>query len=184
MTAQRHKSAGLTLIEVLVSLAIFAVIGLAGLAILQSVTRTGTQTEGRLDHLAEIDRSFLILKRDLAQGDHLNTQLNNNRLTLQRNLNQNTLIISYQHTGTNLTRSVQNQNATTQTDQNILANVTELEWRLLDHSNQWSPLWPPQNNPQPRPPRAAELTIKIIPNTAQNTQKITRIFPLPEGHSK
>ena len=41
MNAKRAGDAGLSLIEVLVSLAIFAVIGVAGLTVLDTVARTG-----------------------------------------------------------------------------------------------------------------------------------------------
>ena len=67
MNAKRAGDAGLSLIEVLVSLAIFAVIGVAGLTVLDTVARTGENTEGRLERLADIDRAFLVIRRDLAQ---------------------------------------------------------------------------------------------------------------------
>ncbi len=84
MTLDRHGEAGVTLIEVLVSLAIFAVIGIAGLTVLDTVARTGERTDGRLERLAEIDRAFLVIRRDLAQISGLDTQLNEEGLAFRR----------------------------------------------------------------------------------------------------
>ncbi|WP_366141214.1 prepilin-type N-terminal cleavage/methylation domain-containing protein [uncultured Tateyamaria sp.] len=61
----RARTAGVTLIEMLVSLTISAMIGLAGFALLESVTRTEAGVAGRLDHLTLQDRAFRLLNLDM-----------------------------------------------------------------------------------------------------------------------
>lgn len=182
MTHHRSRQAGITLIEVLVSLAIFAIIGLAGLTVLNSVTTAGAQTEGRLERLAEIDRAFLLIKRDLVQTKPLSTQLNNNRLTLQRPHQQNTITVTYDLQKDALTRTIENPN-TKPTQQKILSNVTNIKWSLLSPANQWADLWP-QDQTQPQRPRAAELQINLLHHKMQKPQTLTRLFVLPNGTSK
>ncbi|MCY4213973.1 MAG: type II secretion system minor pseudopilin GspJ [Gammaproteobacteria bacterium] len=66
MTALRHRG-GFTLVEVLVALAVFAVVGLMS-AQLMSRTLANHEILGeRSKRLAEVQRAMLILKRDLMQ---------------------------------------------------------------------------------------------------------------------
>ena len=51
---KRDPTAGFSLVEVLVALAIFALIGVAGFSMLDQVLRTQRLTEGRLERLAEL----------------------------------------------------------------------------------------------------------------------------------
>ena len=58
--------AGFTLVEMLVALALFAAIGLAGFTVLDTVVRVRGGTEGRLERLGEIDRALALLTLDLT----------------------------------------------------------------------------------------------------------------------
>ena len=53
MTQQVHRDteAGLTLVEVLVALALFSLIGLAGFTMLDNILRVQSGTQGRLERL-------------------------------------------------------------------------------------------------------------------------------------
>ena len=69
MSGDRAPQAGVTLIEMLVAIAISALIGLAGFALLESMTRTEAGTAGRLDHLAVQDRAFQLFTLDVETAD-------------------------------------------------------------------------------------------------------------------
>ena len=71
MTQQVHRDteAGLTLIEVLVALALFSLIGLAGFTMLDNILRVQSGTQGRLERLGQIDRALVIFSRDLQESD-------------------------------------------------------------------------------------------------------------------
>lgn len=65
----RAPEAGLTLVEILVSLSIFSVIGLASLGLIQSLARTDTQLAIRTDGIAEADRALAILETSLLNAE-------------------------------------------------------------------------------------------------------------------
>lgn len=65
---RRSAEHGFTLIEVMIALAIFAMIAAAGVAILSFSVRAGAATATRLDGAAAIDRTVSILSADLAQA--------------------------------------------------------------------------------------------------------------------
>ena len=58
---------GFTFIEMLLAMAIFALVGLASASVLSSVTESDAASQKAAERLAQIQRFFLILERDLAQ---------------------------------------------------------------------------------------------------------------------
>jgi prepilin-type N-terminal cleavage/methylation domain-containing protein len=60
----RDSQAGVTLVEMLTALTIAAMIGVGSFALLESVTRSEAGASGRLDRLAEIDRTFRLIAKD------------------------------------------------------------------------------------------------------------------------
>ncbi|WP_147114747.1 prepilin-type N-terminal cleavage/methylation domain-containing protein [Tateyamaria sp. syn59] len=70
MTGRRHN-AGVTLVEMLVALTISALIGVAGFALLEGVTRAEASVSGRLARLEAQDRAFRLLTLDLANATHM-----------------------------------------------------------------------------------------------------------------
>ncbi len=65
----RGRDAGVTLVEMLVALALFALVGLASFTTLDAIVKARTRTEGRLAQVTAIDRAFGLFGRDLAQAD-------------------------------------------------------------------------------------------------------------------
>lgn len=62
------KRAGFTLIEMLVALLIFALIGAAGVAVMGSTLTNQERTRANVDRYAELQRARAILKADLSQA--------------------------------------------------------------------------------------------------------------------
>lgn len=183
MRQPRRGDAGVTLIEVLVSLAIFAVIGLAGLAVLDTVARTGERTDGRLDRLSEIDRAFLIMRRDLAQATGVDTRLDSDALTFRRLHASGSLRVTYRIEDGTLRREVQT-NSPQPVVQHMLPGVAAGGWRVLDNANQWTASWPPSGAAPSARPKAAELTLEIIRDGFAAPQSVTRLFVLPAGQAR
>lgn len=183
MTSARHHEAGVTLIEMLVSLAIFAVIGIAGLTVLDTVATTGERTEGRLERLGEIDRAFLVIRRDLAQITGMDTRLNTDGLTFRRHNSNSAVGVTYKLENSILTRGIQ-QSEPSPTDQHLLTDVSDMRWRLLDRSRSWTSLWPSKGNSDPHRPLAAELTLDVNREGFERPQRITRVFALPAGQGR
>lgn len=79
---------GFTLLEMLIALALFALIGLMGFQILQGVLRGGELSRQHAERLAEAQRAFSLLEQDISQAlkpppaaDHTQ-RLNSTALTL------------------------------------------------------------------------------------------------------
>lgn len=182
MNQSRTSDAGVTLIEVLVSLAIFAIIGVAGLTVLDTVARTGERTEGRLERLADIDRAFLVMRRDLAQLEGGETRLDDAVLQFRRSSSDGGVSVAYRFEGTTLYRDV-SAAGPIPVAQTILTGVADAQWRLLNGANQWVATWPPDGGPMSTP-RAAELTLDVTRADNSAAQTVTRVFLLPAGHTQ
>jgi general secretion pathway protein J len=65
----RDPQSGVTLVEMLVALALFAVIGGAGLAVLDQVLRTQARTDAALAELAAMQRALHLVRLDAGSAD-------------------------------------------------------------------------------------------------------------------
>jgi general secretion pathway protein J len=63
-----QQQRGFTLIEMMLALAIFALLSLTGYSLLQGMMRNGEQTRQHVTRLEETGRLFALLERDLAQA--------------------------------------------------------------------------------------------------------------------
>ncbi|WP_326525702.1 type II secretion system protein GspJ [Sphingomonas sp.] len=61
------RDAGFTLIELMISLLLFALIAVAGVALVDSVLGVQGRTEARLDRLTQLQRAMLVVSGDLEQ---------------------------------------------------------------------------------------------------------------------
>ncbi len=68
MTGPRTSEAGFTLVELLVALAIFALISVAGVMLLRSGSDTQLAVKGRLEDMSRINRLYNAMEGDLAQA--------------------------------------------------------------------------------------------------------------------
>lgn len=64
----RIQQGGFSLVEVIVALSLFALIGVAGYSMLSGVLQTQERTSGRLERLSEIQRALFIITTDLDQA--------------------------------------------------------------------------------------------------------------------
>lgn len=62
------SEAGFTLVEVVISLALFALVSMAGLALVDSVIRVEQRTAGRVERLGALQRTMFVIVRDLEQS--------------------------------------------------------------------------------------------------------------------
>lgn len=64
----KHTAGGFTLLEIMIAMAIFTVIGLASNAVLSSVIDSNQLSEERFERLQVLQRAMLVLERDLLQA--------------------------------------------------------------------------------------------------------------------
>lgn len=65
--AAEPRPDGFTLVELIVSLALFALIAVAGLALVDSVLGVEGRTSARLDRLSDVQRTMMVVQGDLDQ---------------------------------------------------------------------------------------------------------------------
>ncbi|WP_298914528.1 prepilin-type N-terminal cleavage/methylation domain-containing protein [uncultured Roseobacter sp.] len=80
MTTRAGQS-GVTLIEMLVALSVFSLIGLASFNVLDAIVRTDRQTDGRLEAVAQLDLALRIFEADVLRSQGLSV-LEEDRITL------------------------------------------------------------------------------------------------------
>jgi len=71
-----RSTQGFTLLEVLIAIAIFAVISMASFSIFETVLNSDTVTKERTDRVNELQRGFLMIERDMLQIARRSIRLN------------------------------------------------------------------------------------------------------------
>ena len=182
------RTRGFTLLELLVALAIFSVVAVLAYGGLSTVLDQSALTEERADRLGMLQKTYLILQRDLEQvvprdirdefGDRIGpltgkptfqftrggwrNPLDHPRSTLQR--------VGYLLEDGKLTRyawSVLDRAQDSKpVEQLLAADITDLQVRYLDAQNRWQEQWPKEQSgadpegPSEALPRAVELTLE------------------------
>ncbi|HED33516.1 MAG TPA: type II secretion system protein GspJ [Gammaproteobacteria bacterium] len=166
----RQKNSGFTLIEVMIAMAIFAIVSSLAYTGLQSVVNSKVKTEAALERLAELQMTMLTLTGDLQQlsnrdgHDALGGRLQ--KLTTQ----DSSLLIDFTRGGwrnpANQVRStlqrvayridedklirihwphVDRADDELRVERTLITNIDSLELRFMDNRNQWVPDWPDPN---------------------------------------
>jgi len=186
----RNKSAGFTLIEVIIAMAIFAILATLSYAGLQSVIDSKTDTEASLERLQQLQMSMLSISNDIQQlsnrdgHDALGGLLN--KLSTQNS----DFIVSFTRSGWRNPASQKRstlQRAAYYLDEDrliriywpyvdrasdeqriervLINNIESFEVRFLDNKNQWQDNWPTANALSSSAPVdlpvAVEVTLKM-----------------------
>jgi len=200
---------GFTLLELLIAIAIFALLGLGTYRMLDSVLQTDKVTRAHELQLRELVRAMAAFERDVLQvqprpvrdpfGDVraalLGDDLENPSLELTRSGWRNPLgqpradlqRVRWQLSGEQWQRQYwpvldQAQDSQPQV-QKALEGVTALQLRYLDEQGSWQTNWPPQESNQAEAltalPQAVELVLQH-----RRYGEIRRLLRLPEGVPK
>lgn len=164
---RRDGEAGLTLVEMLVALAIFALVGLASFATLDTIIRVRDRTEGRLERVADLDRALMILGRDLAQSRPGGIEADATGLRIVGVAGT----MTYAFGDGVLTRSV---GEGAPLEQVVATNLADAGWRMLGAEG-WSAIWPPQDAVVVL--RAVEVTLS--PEPGQTARRLVEIAQEP-----
>jgi general secretion pathway protein J len=172
---KRNGEAGFTLIEVLISLALFAVIAGAGVSILNQILRTQSLTEARLDRLTALQRTMHLVRQDLAFSAPETLTGNSLSLAFTKSAESGPLLITYRADTGQFARIT----GTTETPQILLTEVASIQWRYLDGSGVWLESWPPSGESDPPPLHAVAMTLTL----ADRAQDLRRIIAVPQATS-
>ncbi len=166
------SEAGFTLIELMISLALFALIAVAGVALVDSVLGVQGRTEVRLDRLSAIQRAMLVVSGDLEQVARGDVAGGGAALSFTRHapgLGGPPVAIRYTLVGGVLTRSAGGGT------QAVLPGVGAVRWRFFDGA--WIDRWPPAADAATRWPRAVELEVTLAGQGPQGS--LRRMIVLP-----
>jgi general secretion pathway protein J len=168
MNRQAHRESGFTLLEVLLAIGITAMIGLGSWQILNSAIRASEATQLRLAELNTLQKTMLILSRDLSQilprairdeyGDYqpaLTTRNEFYLLEFSRNGWRNPMDdprsniqrVAYEFSENKLIRHywqvLDRSQDSTPISKTLLENVNAVNLRFMNESGGWLDEWPP-----------------------------------------
>jgi general secretion pathway protein J len=151
-----HEDSGFTLIELMISLGLFALIAVAGLALVEGIINVQGRTEKRFDRLADLQRTMFIVSSDVEQIAAGPISGNGANLAFTRaapGMGGAAVPLRYGVTGGALVRSVG------PAPQLVLAGVASARWRFWDGA--WVDRWPLNDADKDRWPRAVALEMQV-----------------------
>lgn len=117
---------GFSLVEMLVAVVLFALIGGAGITLVQTILSTQRQTDERLARLAQMQRAVYLLSLDLQQAAPTSLVLTDGQLAFtRRDADARTISISY-----GLKEGVVIRTVDATRRQPLLSGVTGLAWQF------------------------------------------------------
>jgi general secretion pathway protein J len=188
----KQSSQGFTLIEVIIAIAIFAIIATMVIGGLKAVLTANQITSVDADQLAQLQLAMLIMERDVEQmtdrpitdqngqvqvaviaspqylefthGGYSNPFGLQNRSTLQR--------VAYTIQNGQLIRTTWpelDRAPTTQAINHVLlSNITSIQFQMMDNNQQFYDSWPPPNSVQ-------STSSQTSSNSSQNTATTTAV---------
>lgn len=149
----RASDSGFTLVEVLIALVLFSMIGMAGFSLLNAMIGVEARTGERLARLAELQRAMHVLTLDFEQqvADRpIAVEGSTARLSRFAGAREGGIIVvEYALDDLSLSRSLSRPGGTTQR-QILLTGVEALRWEFFDASGGWREALPPVDvEPEP-----------------------------------
>ncbi|MDP8917176.1 MAG: prepilin-type N-terminal cleavage/methylation domain-containing protein [Pseudomonadota bacterium] len=178
-SAARGDEAGFTLIEVVISLALFALISMAGLALVDAIVRVDERTAGRLERLGQLHRAMYVLSRDLEQSSVGSVEEIADGVRFERQpggLDEAGRAISYSLRGGRLFRSVGEKAAGT--SQLLVSGVSSARWSFFLVGRGWENDIPLDERSQPLRPAAIAVEI-MLDGAAAPSGSLRRVVELP-----
>lgn len=183
MAQRRAPDAGITLIEIMVSMAIFGLIGTAGFTMLDQTLRSRAQTEGRLERLGALQRSMYVINLDFLQVEAHSLLAGPDEqgtlVALRRADGAGDLDLRYVLREGFLLRELGTPPQTRV--QTLLDGVASAQLRYLAPGDtEWRDSWPPEPPPPGQiaaNPQAVEFTLVF----AGAEESIRRVVVLPDG---
>ncbi|KIH85744.1 type II secretion system minor pseudopilin GspJ [Pseudomonas batumici] len=183
-----NKQTGFTLVELVIALAIFSLIGLASYRLYEGVLATQARVSAHEQGLRSLQRALAVLERDVLQAtipkEGQAVTLGAGQLNLQRGNGRNPLDeprserqeIAYRLEEGTLWRYRRSLDLPEIHKLPLLKDVRALRWRLYAQKNGWRTDWPSTPGRSAGHPRALEITL-----SAGRFEQIRRIILLPEG---
>jgi general secretion pathway protein J len=172
-----EREAGFTLIEVVISLSLFALISMAGLALVDSVIRVEEGTAGRLDRLGRMQRAMFLITRDFEQASGGTLRQTGTGVAFEGNaasVHQLPVPIRYALEGTSLHRHVGPAGA----GQRLLEGIASARWTFFFPGSGWTDRLPDDPATGKVQPTAIALEL-VLDGSAAPAGSLRRVVELP-----
>lgn len=176
--AARGGDGGFTLLELMISLGLFALIAVAGLALVDGILAVEGRTEKRLDQVADVQRAMFVVASDLDQvafGRITGTPQGVSFSRSTPGFGGPPVGVTYGYAGGALTRSGAG------VTQQVLAGVSSVRWRYFDGG--WLDAWPPDEARAGTWPRAVSVELALAaPSGTGGTLRRVVTLPAPPSY--
>lgn len=153
--AQSSVDAGFTLIEVIVALALFALIAAAGTAMVDTVLNVEARTASRLARLADIERAIVIITHDLTGIAGAPLAGGPAGIVFARHGDRDPFGVGYDLSGATFERVANGRR------QPMLDRVTAARWQFYSAADGWGDRWPRVPTPGTAWPLAVAVDITL-----------------------
>ncbi|MDP9783617.1 type II secretion system protein GspJ [Pseudomonas fluorescens] len=172
-----NRQSGFTLLELVIAIAIFALLGLASWRLFDSVVRTQQGAGQHEREVRALQRAVGVIERDAWQVVADSIVLASGRLQLQRSHWSNPLdqprserqTVNYRFEGAALWRDSRGEGPVIVQQQKLLEDVRSLSWRVFDAKRGWHGETVRGNAP---------LALELVISTGR-FQQIRRVLLLP-----
>lgn len=180
--------AGFTLLELVIAIAIFALLGIGCWRLFDAIVRAERSSSAHEQSLRSLQRAVAMIERDVLQVQTSARQpgfrVLPNELTLRRGNWRNPLgqqrselqDISYQLENGVLWRYSQGVDLPVLQKQKLLGDVRDMSWRLYDEHTGWRSDWPTGKAAPKTAPKALEVQFSV-----GRFERVRRVLLLPEG---
>ena len=171
--------AGFTLVEMLIAVALFALIGAAGLALLDGVLRARERADGRLERLGELQRAMYLVTYDFEQADPSMLSVEGGEVVIRRRSET----LRYAVTDGSLERVAIGPFGGVAA-QRLVSDVTDVSWAFHVPGAGWREDWstPEQGGTADAPsPDAVALSLTLGEALAGPRGELRRVIALADG---
>jgi general secretion pathway protein J len=177
-TVRAQADAGFTLIEVMISTALFGLIALAGFGLLDSELRVRASTDGRLEHLGELQRAMYVMTADFEQMSGEDFRVDGNGVSFQRyaaHPGGSQVEVSYALQGKTLQRRLGGAASA----QSLMDGVSGVHWRFYDPDKGWVDAWPASDEDAAPRPKAISIDLTLDGANGSEAGLLRRLVALP-----
>lgn len=176
----RRAQSGFTLIEMLIALALFSLIGIAGFTLVSGILRVQERTEGRLERLAQLQRAMYLLTFDLEQVADGVIEFDGGGLSFRRSTaGRGPILVRYDLADGALRRILSAELGTSRT-QLLIAGVGSLRWHFFARGTGWSDDWPPNRLDPGAVPNAVAADLTLVEEAGEPAGVLRRLVRLPD----
>ena len=180
--------AGFTLLELVIAIAIFSLLGIGCWRLFDGVVRAERSSSAHEQSLRSLQRAVALIERDVLQVQtsrrNPGVVLYPHQLNLRRGNWRNPLgqprselqDISYRLENGVLWRYSRGLDLPGLQKQQLLSDVRKVSWRLFDSNTGWRSEWPGAGGVRNKAPRALELQLSV-----GRFENVRRVLLLAEG---